>query len=57
MYFDRVVNQYGNGKGILLITPEGSQIPLTIKLNFEATNNKANYEACIARMETLQELG
>ena len=30
---------------------------LAIKLNFEATNNMAKYEACIARMETLQELG
>ena len=26
MYFDRAVNQYGNGIGILLITPEGSHI-------------------------------
>ena len=57
MYFDRAVNQYGNGIGILLITPEGSHMPLTIKLNFEATNNMAEYEACIARMEALWELG
>ena len=37
MYFDGVVNQHGNGIGILLITPEGSHIPLAINLNFEAT--------------------
>jgi len=53
MYFDKVVNQYGNGIGIFLITPEGSHIPLAIKLNFEATNNMAKYEACIAGMEAL----
>ena len=40
-----------------MITPEGSHIPLAIKLNLEATNNMAEYEACIARMEALQELG
>ena len=56
IYFDRAINQYGNGIGILLITPEGSYIPWAIKLNFEATNNKAEYEACNARMEALQEL-
>ena len=30
---------------------------MAIKLNFEATNNMAKYEACIARMEALRELG
>ena len=32
MYFDRAINQYGNGIGILLITLERSHIPLAIKL-------------------------
>ena len=35
MYFDRAINQYGNGIGILLITPEGSHIPLAIKVNLK----------------------
>ena len=39
-----------------MITPEGSHIPLAIKLNFEATNKMVKYEACIAVMEALQEL-
>ncbi|XP_075636742.1 uncharacterized protein LOC142608977 [Castanea sativa] len=43
--------------GILLITPEGSHIPLEIKLNFEATNNMIEYEACTPLMEALRELG
>ena len=57
MYFDRAVNQYRNGRGVLLITFKGSHIPLSVKLNFEATNNMAEYEACIAEMEALRELG
>ena len=56
MYFDEVANQYGNGIEVLLITPEGSHIPLAIKLNFEAANNMVEYEACIAGMEALREL-
>ena len=56
MYFDGAINQYGNGIEILLITPKGSHIPLAIKLNFKATNNMIEYEACIAGMEALQEL-
>ena len=57
MYFDGAVNQYGNGIGVFSITPNGSHMPLVVKLNFEATNNMAEYEACIAEMEALQELG
>ncbi|XP_050278093.1 uncharacterized protein LOC126719600 [Quercus robur] len=57
MYFDEAVNRFGNGIGILLITLEGSHIPLAIKLNFEVTNNMANYEACITEMEAFRELG
>ena len=56
IYFDGAVNQYGNGIGVLLITPEGSHIPLAVELNFEATNNMVEYEACIAGMEALREL-
>ena len=40
-----------------MITLEGSHIPLPTKLNFETTNNMAEYEACIVKMEALRELG
>ena len=56
MYFDEVVNQYGNGIGILLITLKGSHKPLVVKLNFEVTNNMAEYETCIVEKEALREL-
>ena len=56
IYFDRSVNQYGKGIGILFIILEGSHIPLAIKLNFEATNNMAEYESCIVETEALREL-
>ena len=50
MYFNGAIKQYGNRIGVLLITPNGSHVPLAVKLNFEAINNMAEYEACIARM-------
>ena len=53
MYFDGAVNQYGNGIGTLLITPDGYNVPLAVKLNFKAINNMAEQEACIAGMEAL----
>ena len=40
-----------------MITLDGFHIPLAVKLNFKTTNNMAKYEACIAGMEALQELG
>ena len=57
MYFDGAVNQYGNRIGVLLITPDGSHVPLAVKLNFKVTNNMAEYKACITGMEALRELG
>ena len=57
MYFDGATNQYGNEIRVLLITPDGSQVPLTVKLNFEAINNMAEFETCIAGMKALQEFG
>ena len=40
-----------------MITFDGSYVPLAVKLNFGATNNMAEYEACIAVMEALRDLG
>ena len=57
MYFDGAVNQYGNGMGVVLITPKGSHIPLAVKLNFEATNNMVEYKACIVGMKAFREFG
>ncbi|KAH7855721.1 hypothetical protein Vadar_028116 [Vaccinium darrowii] len=57
LYFDGVANQKRFGIGILLISPEGSHIPLAFKLNFEVTNNQSEYEACIVGMEAALEIG
>ncbi|XP_050870734.1 uncharacterized protein LOC127073600, partial [Lathyrus oleraceus] len=51
MVFDGAVNQYGNGIGAVVITPQGSHIPFTARLTFKCTNNMAEYEACIMGLE------
>ncbi|XP_050259944.1 uncharacterized protein LOC126705025 [Quercus robur] len=57
MYFDGVTNQNGSGIGVLLISPKGTHIPFSGKLNFPATNNATEYEACIMGLQAALDLG
>ena len=57
MHFDRAVNSRGAGIGVILITPEGEMIPMAKRLEFEVTNNQAEYEACIFGLEALRSVG
>ena len=47
MYFDGATNQNENWIGVLLISPKGTHIPFSSRLNFPATNNAIEYKACI----------
>ena len=50
MYFDGETNQNGSGIKVLLVSPKGTHIPFSGRLNFLATNNATKYEACIIRL-------
>ena len=56
MFFDRVVNVYGNGAGAVIISLDQKQYPVLVKLHFECTNNTTEYEACILSLEAALEL-
>jgi ribonuclease HI len=56
MVFDGAVNQYGNGIGAVIITPQGTHLPFTTRLTFKCTNNMAEYEACIMGLEEAMNL-
>lgn len=56
LYFDNVVNISGNGAGKVIIFPKKKQYPVSVKLQFECTNNMAEYEACIIGLEVALEL-
>ena len=45
MYFDGATNQNGSGIVVFLISPKGTHIPLSSKVNFPTTNNATEYEA------------
>ena len=51
MYFDGATNQNGHGIGVLLISPKGTHIPFSGRLNFLATNNATEYEACFIGLQ------
>ena len=57
----RITNQSGFGIGILLISPQGDHIPISVQLTFSdhhrLTNNIDEYEACITGLETALDLG
>ena len=56
IYFDKAIKSIWEWDRNTLDHSRGSHIPLAIKLNFEATNNKAEYKACIVEMKALREL-
>ena len=51
MYFDGASNTLEHGIGAILISPEEDHCPFTTKLNFDCTNNVAEYEACVMGLQ------
>ncbi|KAA3486824.1 RNA-directed DNA polymerase (Reverse transcriptase), Ribonuclease H [Gossypium australe] len=45
--FDGASNMVGNGIGAVLVSLNGDHFPFISKLDFDCTNNMAEYEACI----------
>ncbi|XP_074290318.1 uncharacterized protein LOC141617047 [Silene latifolia] len=58
LYFDEASNYMGYEVGILLISPTGEHVPVSIKLDFNVTNNNAaEYEACLLGLRSALDLG
>ncbi|XP_057835841.2 uncharacterized protein LOC131046185 [Cryptomeria japonica] len=47
MEFDGRCSSSGSGVGVVLIPPQGKVIPYALKLEFQSTNNTAEYEALL----------
>ena len=47
LYFDGVTNSTRNGVGVVLVSPKGQQILVSVKLNFDYTNNVTENKAYI----------
>ncbi|XP_050222703.1 uncharacterized protein LOC126672794 [Mercurialis annua] len=57
MWFDGSRTSQGAGAGVHIVTPLGASYQLSCRLQFECTNNQAEYEALIFGFEILAELG
>lgn len=57
MYFDRISNQKGFRASILLVSPYGVHASMSIKLDFDVTNNIAEYDACIIGLQATIQMG
>ena len=51
LYFDGASNALEHGIGAILISPEEEYCPFIARLNFDSTNNVAEYEACIMGLQ------
>ncbi|XP_066373616.1 uncharacterized protein [Miscanthus floridulus] len=57
MYFDGALNINGAGAGILFITPTKDKLQYVLRIHFSASNNAAEYEACLHGLRIAVELG
>ena len=57
VYVDGALNQKGSGVGLVLISLENVIIEKSLRLDFSATNNEAEYEALLIGMAIVQRMG
>jgi ribonuclease HI len=57
MFFDGASSREGAGAGVVFVSPTQETISLSYKLEFEATNNVAEYEALVLGLRAAREMG
>ena len=57
MFFDGASSSEGAGAGVVFVSPCQEAISLSYKLEFEATNNVAEYEALVLGLRVAKEMG
>ena len=57
MYFNDALNINDAGVGILFITPTKDKLRYVLRIHFLASNNVAEYEACLHGLRIAVELG
>nr|XP_019066935.1 uncharacterized protein LOC101255278 [Solanum lycopersicum] len=56
LFFDGAANHQGKGVGAVLVSESGQHYPMAAKLQFNCTNNMAEYEACILGLKMAVEM-
>ncbi|GJV95047.1 reverse transcriptase domain-containing protein, partial [Tanacetum coccineum] len=57
LFTDRSSCTDGFGAGLILTNPEGMKFTYALRFRFDATNNKAEYEALIAGLQIAEQMG
>ena len=57
IYVDGASNQKGSGVRLVLMSPEKVVIEKSLRLDFSATNNEAEYETLLEGMAMVQRMG
>ena len=57
VHVDGASDQKGSGVGLVLMSPEKVVIEKSLRLDFSATNNEAEYEALLEGMTMVQRMG
>ena len=57
IYTDGSSNQHARDAGVVIQTLEGDKIECMIRLDFPTTNNEAEYEALVARLDLVKAIG
>ncbi|XP_074562805.1 uncharacterized protein LOC141819389, partial [Curcuma longa] len=57
IYVDGSATKNGSGVGVVLCSPQGDTLQLAVKLQFQATNNEAEYEALLTGLQAARHLG
>ncbi|KAG6478322.1 hypothetical protein ZIOFF_061758 [Zingiber officinale] len=57
IFVDGSSTRLGSGIGILLLSPQEEKMHLSVRLDYKATNNEAEYEALIAGLQAARHVG
>ena len=57
LYVDGAANQWGSGVGLVIVSPKKIIIEKSLRLNFSATNNEAEYEVLLRGIMMVQKMG
>ncbi|XP_072077775.1 uncharacterized protein [Arachis hypogaea] len=57
LYVDGSSNKVGSGAGIIIVNQGVTQIEVSLKFDFPASNKQAEYEALIAGLKLVEEVG
>ena len=55
VYVDGALNKKGSGVGLVLLSPKKVVVEKSLRLDFSATNNEAEYEVLLEGMTMVQE--